>query len=165
MPVFIWVTKEDSEVETVDAEYRLTRSGRKLVHPSFRRQKIPLEMVNLDISERYQRALRRLQETCVENESLDASEARITGGEEQRMSKEPEGPEGPEGLEEQAKSGVPGAVQKAKESGGKGGRREYYMKKKVPELKKLLKCRSKPCTGKKSELVDRLLDSHEQKST
>jgi hypothetical protein len=119
VPVFIWVTKEDSEVETVDAEYRLTRLGRKLVHPSFRRQKIPLEMVNLDISERYQRVLGRLQESWVENESLDVSEARITGGEEQRMSKEPEGPE------EQAKSGVPSAVQKPKESGGKGGRREY----------------------------------------
>ncbi|KAN0076627.1 hypothetical protein V8E54_006769 [Elaphomyces granulatus] len=113
VPVFIWVTKEDSEVETVDAEYRLTRLGRKLVHPSFRRQKIPLEMVNLDISERYQRVLGRLQESWVENESLDVSEARITGGEEQRMSKEPEGPE------EQAKSGVPSAVQKPKESGGK----------------------------------------------
>jgi len=109
-------------------------------------------MVNLDISDRYQRALGRLQESWVENESLDVSEARITGGEEQRMSKEPEGPE------EQAKSGVPSAVQKPKESGGKGGRREYYMKKKVPELKKLLKCHSKPWTGKQSELVDRLLD-------
>jgi hypothetical protein len=59
VPVFVWVTKEESEVENVDAEYSLTGSGMKFIErPSFRRQKIPLEKVNPDISKRYQRALR-----------------------------------------------------------------------------------------------------------
>jgi hypothetical protein len=178
VPVFIWITKEDSEVNTVDAVYRSTKSGMKLVRPSYRRQKIPLKRVNLEISERYQRALGKLQENLkcwAENECLgdnqaplDASETegwkgrgksgdRTTGGEEQRESKEPEG------AEEQARSGGPSAtarpsVQEAKESGGKGGRRGDYMKKKVAELKKLLQNRSKPWTGTKSQLVDRLLE-------
>src|SRR3954447_17905623 len=54
VPVFVWIIKEDSEIDTVSAEYRSTRSGMKLVRPSYRRQKIPLERVNLNISERYQ---------------------------------------------------------------------------------------------------------------
>jgi hypothetical protein len=166
--VFVWITKEGYETDHVNAVYRLTKSGKKLVRPSYSRQKVPLERVNLDIWQRYQRALGKLQENLkdwVENECLrddqaplDASETekvgggngggkkgeekkgrgksgdRTAGGEEQRESEEPEG------AEEQARSGGPSAtarpsVQEAKESGGNGGRREDYMKKKVPSLK------------------------------
>jgi hypothetical protein len=189
--VFVWITKEDSEINTIDAKYRSTKSGMRLVRPSYRREKVPLERVNQNIWERYQRALGKLQENLKrwpsdenlrdDQAPLDASETekveggkgggkegeekkdrgksgdRTTGGEEQRES------EKPEGAEEQARSDGPSAaagpsVQEARESGGKGGRREDYMKKKVPELRKLLKNRSKPSTGTKSELVDRLLE-------
>jgi hypothetical protein len=50
-----------------------------------------------------------------------------------------------------------------KSGGGKGGveRREDYTKKRVPELRKLLKALATPSTGTKSELVDRLLEDEE----
>jgi hypothetical protein len=102
---FIWITEADSEVNTVNEEYRRTRSERKLVHPSYRRLKIPLESVNPDISECYQRALEKLQddEYMGDNQApLDASE---TEGVE-----ESEGAEEPEGAEEQARSGRPSAT-------------------------------------------------------
>jgi SAP domain len=181
VPEFVWITKEDSENDTVNAQYRTTKSGTRLVRPSYSRQKVPLKTVSLDIWEHYQRALGKLQENLKrwasdeylrdDQAPLDASETekvggeegggkeggdRTTGGEEQRE------PEKPEGAEEQARSGGPSAtarpsVQEARESEGQG-RREDYMKKRVPELRKLLKDRSKPSTGTKSELVDRLLE-------
>ena len=180
-PVFVWITKEDSKVEPVSAKILSTRSGDKLVRPEFRRRKISLKDVNLDIWVRYRGALEKLQENlnswteneCLEDNQaqLDASETegwkgrgksgdRTTGGEEQRESKEPEE------AEEQARSGGPSAtagpgVQEAKESGGKERRRKGYMKKKVPELKELLKNLSKPWNGTKCQLVDRLLEDEE----
>jgi hypothetical protein len=51
--VFVWITEEDSEIDTVNAEHRSTNSGMKLIHPSYRRKKVPLKRVNLDIWERY----------------------------------------------------------------------------------------------------------------
>jgi hypothetical protein len=100
-----------------------------------------------------------VEERRVKGKSGDGT----TGGEEQRESEEPEG------AEEQARSGGPSATAgpsvgeaKGKRKGGKGvGRREDSMKKRVPELRKLLNALSKPSTGTKSELVDRLLEDEE----
>src|SRR5271170_1938545 len=134
-PVFVWITKKDSEVDTVDAKYLSTRSGDKLIHPSYCRQKVPLERVNLKIWERYQRALGKLQEHIkglLENDS----ETENVGG---KKVEEKKG--------EEARSGGPSATAgpSVQESGGKGReRREDYMMKKVSELKELLKNRSKP---------------------
>ena len=83
-PVFIWITKEDSEDDTVKAKDRWTESGRKLAHPSYRRRKIPLKNVNLDISERYQRALEKLQESSrswVDDECLEDNQAPLDASE------------------------------------------------------------------------------------
>jgi hypothetical protein len=184
VPMFLWITKEgSSEINTVPPVCCLTKSGRKLVRPSYCTQKIPLKRVNLGIWERYQRALGKLQENLkgwVENECLsddqaplDASEAEnvgggkgggksgdgTTGGEEQRESEKPEGAEKlegvgePEGAEEQARPGGPSATARPSVQEA----REDYMKKTVPELRKLLQNLSKPSAGRKAQLVDRLL--------
>jgi hypothetical protein len=124
---FIWITEADSEVNTVNEEYRRTISERKLVHPSYRRLKIPLKSVNLDISERYQRALEKLRESSpswVDDECMGDNQAPLDASETEGV-EESEGAEEPEGAEEQARSGGLSAtagpgVQEAKESGGKG---------------------------------------------
>jgi hypothetical protein len=162
VPVFVWITKEDSKVEIVNAEYRSTRTGTKLVHPLFRMQKIPLKSVNLDISERYRRALGKLQENLkswVESECLGDSQAPLDASEGWKG----RGKSGDRATGGPSATAGPG-VQEAKERGGEEGRREGDMKKKVTELRELLKKRSKPLISglaEKSQLVDRLLEDEE----
>jgi hypothetical protein len=86
VPVFVWITKEDSgvvEVDTIKAEYRSTKSGDLLVHPSYDRLNVPLKEVNLVIWERYQRALRTIEKSksLVENECLRDNQAPLDASE------------------------------------------------------------------------------------
>lgn len=144
---FIWITKEDSELKLVDEEHRSTKSGDKIIHPSYYSQKIPLKSVSLDIWERYQQALGRSQENLkgwVEDECLGDDQAPLDATATEKVGGKPEWPEELEGPEEQASLGGPSATARpsAQEAKKRGGKKE------VPK--------PRTGTGRKTRLIDQL---------